>query len=397
MSQAPVVPWSRLFHAYGPADDVIELLSALRRGDESNAFDLWQQPYSFLWSGLYCQGRLTPATAPALRYLARAVTQPEFGGGDPTLREGVLWCFREVARTLCVDTDLDQERRIAAGRDAPAVAAWLDGYLRQQRSIFDWTEADAPGRVLLAAALVDCFDLLPELFLAARTLLQAQHPPRLRMVAASAAAMLVRHPLLTADRAAVLEYHLAACADPDPYIRGSAVLGVGELGGVPRAWLTDRHLGVRVCAALAPTLGSDPTAVGVLVAAAREPAAFDTIFGTLVLPQLGHHAPALVTAVCQRVSSFDRLVEDAVAAVPYGSCWVPARDGWHRGVLAEPYLSMAFPAGLPDLGATNAAQRAVAVAMVGWEPPWRGDADWAATFARTSLPAERSAWFGIIG
>jgi hypothetical protein len=39
------------------------------------------------------------------------------------------------------------------------------------RSVFDWTEADAPGEVLLAAARVDCFDLLPEVFAAVEPLL----------------------------------------------------------------------------------------------------------------------------------------------------------------------------------------------------------------------------------
>ena len=58
------------------------------------------------------------------------------------------------------------------------------------------------------------------------------------------------------------------------------------------------------------------------MSASREPQAFDTAFNTAfntrVLPQLGHHAPTLAAALCQRVNTFDRLVDGATAAVFYG-------------------------------------------------------------------------------
>ena len=96
------MPWGRLFHAYGPAGDALLHLDALRRGHQavpSGTDHSWLPPYSYLWSGLYCEGRLTPATAGALRYLTPAVREADFGGSNPTLREGVVWFFREMRRT----------------------------------------------------------------------------------------------------------------------------------------------------------------------------------------------------------------------------------------------------------------------------------------------------------
>lgn len=63
--------WERLFSAYGPATGTGRLLEALRRGDAQGP-----DPYTHLWSALYCTGRLTPATVPALRLLAGFVTEP---------------------------------------------------------------------------------------------------------------------------------------------------------------------------------------------------------------------------------------------------------------------------------------------------------------------------------
>lgn len=189
------VSWSRLFHAVGVADDAPTVLDALRRGDlDVDRAAQWRQPYTYLWLALYCEGRLTPATAPALRFLASAVRAPDFGGADPTLREGVVWFIREVARTVCVDTDIDRQRQLADARHDPDVLAWLDEYLKAPRPVWEWTDDEAPGRTLLSASLVDCFELLPEIFEAVQPLLGSAQPERLRRVTADATAMLARHP-----------------------------------------------------------------------------------------------------------------------------------------------------------------------------------------------------------
>jgi hypothetical protein len=395
------VRWDRLFHAYGPAGDAGWILEALGSGQDvipSDRHEWWQQPYSFVWSALYCAGWLTPATAPALRHLARAVLQPDFGGPDPTIREGVVWLFREVARTVCTRTDLPEARRIAAARREPAVRIWLDTYLRDKRSILEWTEADRPGQVLLAAAFVECFDLLPELLAPVERLLAPVHTLRLRGLAASAAAMLTRHPQLAHRRPALLAYHLAECGAVDPHYRASMLLGAGELGGAPRAWLADPHPGVRVCAALAPALATDADAIEVLMSASRDPQEFATAFDTTVLPQILNHASTLAVTLCQRVTDFDRLVDSAIAAVGMPTpCYLPVGDDWLRGVLCEPYLRLAFPHGLPHPGTGTTAQRRFAAAVAAHEQPWQPDPAWSDTFERCRLPGDRATWLTVAG
>jgi hypothetical protein len=80
--------------------------------------------------------------------------------------------------------------RLADGHHDPRVRAWLDGCLRSPRLVWEWTDDEAPGRTLLSASLVDCFDL-PEVF---EAVLGSGQPERLRHVAADATAMLARHP-----------------------------------------------------------------------------------------------------------------------------------------------------------------------------------------------------------
>ena len=302
--------WERAFHAYGPARGGDELLDVLRRGEEeqyaSDHPDAPWLPYSFLWTALYCGGRITPATVLGLRHLSSAVAADDFGGHDPTLREAAVWWIREVARTVLMDVDLEHPRPAAARRDDPAVHSWLDEYLRQQRTVQDWDEQDDPGRILRASAEVDCFDALPEAFRTVASLLAPHQEDRHRNVAASAAAMLVRHPELTKHRAEITAHHLAEAAHATPLYRASLLLGLGELGDSTEPWLDDPHLGVRVCAALATALETSQTALDVLrSAAALDPHALDHVFGDRHLPQLPRLRHAIVNALCERVADSD--------------------------------------------------------------------------------------------
>jgi hypothetical protein len=100
-----VSSWDRAFHAYGPARGGDELLNVLRYGAEGAYLQehpgvvWWRQPYSFLWSALYCGGRITPATVLGLRHLVKAVTADDFGGADPAVRWAAVWWIRDVTRT----------------------------------------------------------------------------------------------------------------------------------------------------------------------------------------------------------------------------------------------------------------------------------------------------------
>jgi len=67
------VPWATLTHAYGPADDVPDLLRGLRVGDPAVA----EQALEDLYASITHQGTRYPATAPAVRFLAELATAPD--------------------------------------------------------------------------------------------------------------------------------------------------------------------------------------------------------------------------------------------------------------------------------------------------------------------------------
>lgn len=403
------------FHAYGPSVDDEALLDALRQGDDRpQGLDepFWQAPYSFLRSALYCGGRLTPATVEGVRYLVRTVGESGFGGDDPTLRAAALWFLRDVAGVALAGVD----RAAASRRDDPEVREWLAAYLREPRSVLDWTAADASGEVLLAAARVDCFDLLPEVFAAVEPLLAAP-APSLRIGAASTAAMLSRHPELAAHRPRLLAYHLAECVSDDPHYRASMLLGAGELDGAPRQWLRDPHRGVRVCAALAPALADDPEATEVLLAeATRNPAVIDmqAFEGMMALTALPHAAAVLAERLCQRIGDVNRLLPAAIASVSYGATYLDVGENQRvEAALCEPYLRAVFPDGLPSPPAATPAQRQLATAVARYGPAWerdfqalpptdrhlvsRGSQAWDRTFSRLRLPNDQSSWRAVAG
>ncbi|WP_433796605.1 hypothetical protein [Actinoplanes sp. CA-252034] len=377
--------WDRAFHAYGPARGGEELLDVLRHGGEEAYVReypeaVWQ-PYSFLWSALYCGGRITPATVLALRYLTDAVIADDFGGTDRTLREAAVWWIRDVARAAVTAIDPDGDRRTAARRDEPAVSAWLDGHLSRERPIFDG--GDGSGEVLLAAARADCFDLLPACHARLSTLPGRELPDRLRAALASALATLVAHPRLRHHRDEVVARHTEEARHGTPYHRASMLIGLGELGAATIGWLTDQDVVVRVCAALAPGLATDDAATEVLRRATLDPPALDRDLDGMHLHQMPFHQRAVAEALCSRFDRFDPLVDSAVAAVGYDGIQGP-------GILAEPYLRKAFPAGLPIRG--TAAQRALARTVADHDGLWRDSGSPTRSFARIGLPADRAAW-----
>jgi len=394
------VAWSRLFHVYGVAADTALHLDALSRDDLTAVDDEsadgfhTQVPYSYLWSALYGGGRLTPATVPALRNLAGMVTDPDFGRDDETLREGVLYFIHEIARTVFTAGDMAQLRRLAAGRRTPVVEAWLERFLATPRPVFDWTDDDQPGQVLMAAALVDCHDLLPEVYTAIEPLLHEPWPARTRQRAAHAAARLVSHPDLTGQRTPLLDYHerLAATV-ADVKHRASLVAGIGQLGGQPHAWLNDGHLGVRTCAALAPALATDPAALELLMAVSRAPRALNAAFGEDLSSRTLHPCAAQVAdTVCRRVDDFERLFDSALATLPFNAIWLTPHDARQRAA-CEPYLRVAFLSGLPEPGRATGTQRAFANAALDRDELWADpDGPWLASLRHLGLPADRLRW-----
>jgi hypothetical protein len=402
------------FHAYGPDTDVPAALDDLRRGNEELPPETpwWRYPGSFLSSALYHGGHLTPATVDGVRYLAATIGEPDFGGDDPTLRWAALWFLRDVARAVCAD--IDESRRLAAGRDSPEVRSWLAAYLREERSVLEWTEADEPGRVLLAAARADCYDLLPAVYAAVEPLLHGD--PRGRLEAAGAAVELTLHPELAGHRPGLLEYHLAEAGSSDnAHHRACMLLGAGALGGDTRAWLRDPHPGTRVCAAFAPALADDPEATAVLLAEALNPGVVgpEGFEGMMGLPALPNSTAHLAEVLCARVGDFETLLPVALASVPYRKAAYFDVGAEHpaAGALCEPYLRLAFPDGLPSSGTKS--QRLLAGALARHDPAWfldpgglvpmelwfakRQAEAWIGTFVRLGLPSDRAVWVAFSG
>lgn len=381
--------WERTFHAYGPAAEGAAVLDVIRRGDEltwvrHHPGAVWwrQQPYSYLWSALRGEGRITPATILALHYLAPAIRADDFGGEDPTLRWASAWWIRDVVRAV-TEADLDGARRLATRRDDPDVRRWLDDYLLEERAIFDWTAHDEPGRVLVAAATVEGFDSLPSFFEPLSALLTPRSPERLRAAAACAVAALVDHPDLRHHREWIATYLAEQAARPSSDYRDVMVLELGLLGGDTTPWLTDPDLAVRVCAALAAAPAPTTKATEVLRAASLDPAASDGNFVYFSARRSPSLNLAVAEALCDRTDDFAALLDSATAALHHER--KPDAE-----VLAEPYLRKAFPHGLPS-NATET-QRTFGAAVADHEDPWAGHQKWADTLARTGLPADRAAW-----
>jgi hypothetical protein len=183
--------WSRLFHADGPADDVPAQLAALTGADRDNAFDASVFVIRVLWAS----GTLTPATAAAMRPIAELLDEPALDIAGDTVRDAVLYLIRQVAR-LTTSVDIEAIRPAVATPD-------LTGHPAE---VYLWRAKGLPGVALLDRALVDCYHQLPDVFSAVWPI-RSHWSTRTRVMAAAAAAMLVRHPWLQAHRAEVVNHH----------------------------------------------------------------------------------------------------------------------------------------------------------------------------------------------
>ncbi|MFE3557824.1 hypothetical protein ACFXKW_23585 [Streptomyces sp. NPDC059193] len=68
-AELDTVPWRTLTHAYGPAEDVPDLIRALYQDDETAADEAIYE----LYGNIHHQGTVYPASAPAVPFLAHAV------------------------------------------------------------------------------------------------------------------------------------------------------------------------------------------------------------------------------------------------------------------------------------------------------------------------------------
>ncbi|MFC8917508.1 hypothetical protein ACFT5C_17225 [Streptomyces sp. NPDC057116] len=372
------VAWDGLFHAYGTATDTPAHLRGLLGGDEAEV----SAAFGHLWSAILHQGTVWPATAPAVRAVASALTRP-------APREGALAFLRAVAVATDLGDHADGLRAEAYPEDPEARAAidaWVAAYAAadEDDQVDMWD--DGTGDLVLTRAALDCYDAFPDLLAPVAGFL-GDPDPAVRTAAWSVATVLARHPAAVpsaADLRGRLERLAGAAGGAEE--RASLVLDLGDLGGAPRAWLADPHPVVRGAAALAPALAEDPGALDVLVALARSPHAFDALSA---LPRFGGE-PArwtLIAAVCARVPDAARLYPAALAALPLAFRLAPCPD-------LGPYLRVAFPGGWPTDPSPHqcALARAVGERDELWDPV---NGNRKITFRHLGLPDDRAAWRGL--
>ncbi|MEU9253808.1 hypothetical protein AB0D66_18360 [Streptomyces sp. NPDC048270] len=143
-AELDTVAWHTLTHAYGPAEDVPDLIRALYQDDETAADEAIHE----LYGNIHHQGTVYPATAPAVPFLAHAVRHAPakrdellvllatLADHDPTDRESPHWPGSSVA-AICAElsralpdllpclADSEREVRRAALRVVAAVADQL--------------------------------------------------------------------------------------------------------------------------------------------------------------------------------------------------------------------------------------------------------------------------------
>ncbi|SNT47801.1 HEAT repeat domain-containing protein [Actinacidiphila glaucinigra] len=130
------IAWPELHHAYGPADDVPDLLRALAATDEESAEEAEQE----LWSSIVHQGTVYRATVPAVPFLARLAA----AGVRSAELLGMLGAIAE-------STDEHDPERPGAARAAvvaqlPVILAMLSDAEPEVRQCAAWAVAQCgPG------------------------------------------------------------------------------------------------------------------------------------------------------------------------------------------------------------------------------------------------------------
>lgn len=115
--------WAELEHAYGPADDLPERLTALIDGETA---EFAAAMHTLAWS-LHHQGTLYSATLPAARYVAAVLTDPRTNHGKAAM---ISW-LDAVAGSAIEFEEYDDEPDAAAVRAAipdlyPAIVTGFD-------------------------------------------------------------------------------------------------------------------------------------------------------------------------------------------------------------------------------------------------------------------------------
>lgn len=365
--------WSGLHHAYGRATDTPGHLRALLRDDP----DARNKALSHLWSAVIHQGTPWAATGPVALVVAGLLSDERIDRGE-SIRAHLLSFLVSVAE--------------APGRAGYSVAELeqmasfdIGPFLESEDDEALYENEDAANSSY-AQAILGCIRAAPVLMKAMLDGL-AHASPRVRAHSAMGAVALAKtEPLRTHTHTKDVESRLSALARgaPDTDERCAHVLALGDLGCLPAAFLDDPAAAVRMCAALAPGLATDPAALGVLLDTLEHHAGEidDWFVGKPPQFRMRPRFP-VVARLIQQVTDFDRLAGAAVAVAGVTETFCVDFD-W------GPLLAAAFPDGRGVI--KTGAQRRFLDALVKnsklWDPTFGNASKW---FRRAGLPYDREA------
>jgi len=241
-------------------------------------------------------------------------------------------------------------------------------------------ENDEATNAFFARSVLGCAEVLHEIMSAMLGGLEdADH--RVRMCAVEGATTLYKRPVL-AGLAADLPQRITAQATKGANIdeRCTCVLALGDLDGLPEAFLDDSSLAVRLCAALASK--NSTKAMGTLIRIVCEHTTeVDGLFVDRPPQFFGHARFAIVSKLVKEAPRFDQIVDAAIALLPLASSYTVDYD-WGR------LLTKAFPDGTGTI--STDAQRRYLAALVAhpqlWDPR-NGNAG--LCFKKAGLPYDR--------
>ena len=376
--------WWRLHHAYGRASDTPGHLRALL-GDDPKGRD---EAIDHLFSAIIHQETPWTATGPVALVVAGLLVDERIDRVE-TMRAEMLQflvCVAEVAASVRTMT-ADLERKAAAFDLEPLVDLEDDEGYEEASAFWDAVNRNEEATEAFGArSQLGCLGAAPAIY---KVMLDGLGDcrPFVRSIAGVGAVMLAWHGDIAELGSKLLA--LANRAD-DMDERSAHVLALGQLGFSPTVFLNDPSPAVRLCAALAPSLGADPRATDELLGALEKHAGKIDGWFTQKPPQfLKKPRFDVVARLIERVSDFDRLVAAAIAVVRVTkkSC---IDDDWGQ------LLASAFPKGTGAIDTD--AQRRFLSALVRnaklWGPTLEDTDRW---FRQAGLPYDRDACARLAG
>jgi hypothetical protein len=295
--------WSRLHHAYGRATDTPAHLRALLQED----LEARKKAMAHLWSAIIHQGTPWTATEPAALVVAGLLSDERIDRGEP-IRANLLSFLARVAEA--------PEQAGYSVQELERLAAFdIDPFLDAEDDEDLYGNEDA-ANAFYARALLGCIRVAPVLMQVMREGL-GNACPRVRACAAMGAVTLAKSEALRHEAKAIeSRLLLLAQVAQDTDERSAHVLAMGDLGGSPIVFLDDPSPAVRMCAALAPSLATNPAAIDELLKTLERHAGQIDDWFVEKPPQFAMRPRFPVVArLIQQVRDFDRLVHAAIAVV----------------------------------------------------------------------------------